>query len=213
MKHIERSVKLTVILTTIICLLPIIIGAIYYKELPEQMAIHFNNAGEADNYLNKNFVLFGLPTLLAVLNLYHQFRLMTEPKKANYSKVLLGLSQWLIPVISVGAMTYTILVGLGKGFNISNIGIIIAGILIIILGNYLPKCHFNYTMGIKLPWTLSSEDNWNKTHRFAGFIWAIGGIIILSSAFWPTDYVALGVIGAIVIIPMVYSFLLYSRGI
>ena len=213
MKHIERSVKLTVILTTIICLLPIIIGAIYYKELPEQMAIHFNNAGEADNYMNKNFVLFGLPTLLAVLNLYHQFRLITEPKKTNYYKVLLDLSQWLIPVISVGAMTYTILVGLGKGFNISNIGIIIAGILIIILGNYLPKCHFNYTMGIKLPWTLSSEDNWNKTHRFAGFIWAVGGVIILCSAFWPTNYVVLGVIGAIVIIPMVYSFLLYSRGI
>ena len=213
MKHIERSVKITVLLTTIICLLPIIMGAIYYKELPEQMAIHFDNAGKADNYLNKNFVLFGLPTLLAVLNLYHQFCLITEPKKTNYSKVLLGLSQWLIPVISVGAMTYTILVGLGKGFNISNIGIIIAGILIIILGNYLPKCHFNYTMGIKLPWTLSSENNWNKTHRFAGFIWAIGGVIILGSAFWPTNYVVLGVIGAIVIIPMVYSFLLYSRGV
>lgn len=80
MKHIERSVKITVLLTTIICLLPIIMGAIYYKELPEQMAIHFDNAGKADNYLNKNFVLFGLPTLLAVLNLYHQFRLITEPK-------------------------------------------------------------------------------------------------------------------------------------
>lgn len=213
MKHVEKSIKVTVLLTTIICLLPIIIGAIYYKELPKQMAIYFNNAGEADNYMNKNLVIFGLPTLLAVLNLYNQFRLVTEPTKTNYSKVLLGLSQWLIPVISVGAMSYTILVGLGKGFNISNVGAIITGILIIILGNYLPKCHFNYTMGIKLPWTLNSEENWNKTHRLAGFIWVVGGLIILLSALWPTEYVVLAVIGTIVFIPIVYSFLLYRRGI
>lgn len=213
MKDVEKSIKITVLLTTIICLLPIIIGAIYYNELPEQMAIHFNNAGEADNYMNKNFVIFGLPTLLAVLNLYNQFRLVTDPKKTNYSKVLLGLSQWLIPVISVGAMSYTILVGLGKGFNISNVGAIITGILIIILGNYLPKCRFNYTMGIKLPWTLNSEENWNKTHRLAGFIWVVGGLIILLSALWKAEYVVLAVIGTIVLIPLVYSFLLYRRGI
>lgn len=213
MKHLEKSIKITVLLTTFICLLPIIMGTIFYKELPEQMAIHFNNAGEADNYMNKNLVLFGLPMLLAVLNLYHQFRLVTEPKKTNYSKILLYLSQWLIPVISVGAMSYTILVGLGRGFNISNVGAIILGILIIVLGNYLPKCHFNYTMGIKLPWTLNSEENWNKTHRLAGFIWVIGGIIILLSFLWKVEYVVLGVIGTIVFIPMVYSFQLYRRGI
>ena len=213
MKHLEKSTKITVLLTTIICLLPIIMGVIFYKELPEQMAIHFNNAGEADNFMNKNFVLFGLPTLLAALNLITQFRLVTDPQKKNYSKVLLGLSQWLIPVISVGAMTYTILVGLGRGFNISNVAAIILGILIIVLGNYLPKCHFNYTMGIKLPWTLNSEDNWNKTHRLAGFIWVVGGIIILLSSLWRAEYVVLGVIGTIVVIPMAYSFLLYRSEI
>lgn len=213
MKHMEKSTKLTILLTTIISLLPIIIGAILYKELPERMAIHFNTAGKADNYMNKNFVIFGLPTILTVLNLYNQFRLVTDPKKTNYSKVLLYLSQWLIPVVSIGAMSYTFLVGLGKGFNIGNVGAIIVGVLLIILGNYLPKCHFNYTMGIKLPWTLNSEDNWNKTHRLAGFIWVIGGVIILLSAFWQAEYVTLGVIGTIVFIPMVYSFLLYSRGI
>lgn len=213
MNRIEKSIKRTVILTTIICLLPIIIGAIYYSELPGQLAIHFNDAGEADNYMNKTFVIFGLPILLAGLNLFTQFCLATDPKKANYSKALLALLQWVVPVVSVVVMSYTILVGLGKGFNISKIGVIIAGILIIILGNYLPKCQFNYTMGIKLPWTLNSEDNWYKTHRLAGFIWVLGGVVILLSVFWPTEYVMIGVIGAMVAIPMIYSFLLYRRGI
>lgn len=213
MNRVDKSVRITVVLTTILCLLPIIMGVLYYEELPEQMAIHFNSTGEADNYMNKNFVLFGLPILLAILNLITQFRLVTDPQKINYSKVLLYVTRWLIPVVSIGAMSFTILVGIGKSINIGNIGPIIAGLLIIIVGNYLPKCHFNYTMGIKLPWTLNNEDNWNKTHRFAGFIWVVGGIIILLSAFWPTKYVILGIIGAMVIIPMVYSFLLYRQEI
>ena len=213
MNRVDKSVRITVVLTTILCLLPIIMGVLYYEELPEQMAIHFNSTGEADNYMNKNFVLFGLPILLAILNLITQLRLVTDPQKINYSKVLLYVTRWLIPVVSIGAMSFTILVGIGKSINIGNIGPIIAGLLIIIVGNYLPKCHFNYTMGIKLPWTLNNEDNWNKTHRFAGFIWVVGGIIILLSAFWPTKYVVLGIIGAMVIIPMVYSFLLYRQEI
>lgn len=213
MNRVDKAMKITIIFTTIICLLPILMGVFFYKELPNQMAIHFNNAGEADNYMSKPLVIFGLPIFLAVLNLFTQFRLVTDPQKSNYSNVLLNLFRWLIPVISVGCMMYIILFGLGRGFHIGNIAAIISGVLIIIIGNYLPKCHFNYTMGIKLPWTLNSEDNWNKTHRLAGFIYVIGGVIILLSAFWPSVYITLGVLATIVIIPMIYSFVLYRRGI
>lgn len=213
MNRVDKSMKITVILTTIICLLPILMGVFYYKELPKQIAVHFNNAGKADNYMDKNLVIFGLPTLLAALNLFTQFRLVTDPRKVNYSKVLLYLFRWLIPVISVGCMMYTIFFALGKDLDMGNIATIVLGALIIIIGNYLPKCHFNYTMGIKLPWTLNSEDNWNKTHRLAGFIYVVGGVFILLSAFWPTVYITLGVIATIVIVPMIYSFVLYKRGI
>ncbi|WP_455714175.1 SdpI family protein [Anaerosporobacter sp.] len=213
MNQVDKSMKITLILTTIICLLPILMGVFYYKELPNQLAIHFNDAGKADNYMNKPLVIFGLPIFLAVLNLFTQFRLVTDPQKANYPKVLLNLFRWLVPVISVGCMTYIIFFALGKDFHIGNIGSIVLGILLIFIGNYLPKCHFNYTMGIKLPWTLNNEDNWNKTHRLAGFIYVVGGVIILLSVFWPTVYITLGVIATIVFIPMMYSFVLYRRGI
>ena len=143
-----------------ICLLPIVFGLICYNKMPERIGIHFNNAGEADNYMNKTLAIFGLPIGLALLNIYHQFRLETDPKGRNYSAVLKQIFRWLLPVISVVAMSYTIVVAMGVDLKAVYIGNMIAGLLLIIVGNYLPKCHSNYTMGIKLPWTLDDEDNW-----------------------------------------------------
>ena len=48
----------------------------------------------------------------------------------------------------------------------------------------MPKCRQNYTMGIKLPWTLADEDNWNRTHRMAGYVWTAGGILMLIVGFF-----------------------------
>ena len=89
------------------------------------------------------------------------------------------------------------------------------GVLFIILGNYLPKTKHSYSMGIKLPWTLNSEENWNRTHRLSGFLWVIGGALFLMLTFfgWWNLYVLLGIILAMTLIPTVYSYLLYRKGI
>lgn len=84
-----------------------------------------------------------------------------------------------------------------------------------LIGNYLPKCRQNYTMGIKLPWTLNSEENWERTHRFGGRMFVAAGICMIIAAFF-------GGYGAAVIFalamaacfaPAVYSFVLYRKGI
>lgn len=146
-----------------------------------------------------------------MLNLYNQFRLETDPKAKNYSVVLKQIFRWLIPVISVVAMSYTIIVAMGANLKAAYIGNMIAGLLLIIVGNYLPKCHSNYTMGIKLPWTLDDEDNWNRTHRMAGFLWVVGGIVCLLNIFVKLTYIVIGVIAALVIVPILYSYLLYRK--
>nr|WP_275450028.1 SdpI family protein [Clostridium massiliodielmoense] len=82
-------------------------------------------------------------------------------------------------------------------------------------GNYLPKCKQNYTVGIKLPWTLNSEENWNKTHRLGGYVWMAGGLILCILT-WLNIYRQIATIVIVVIIsviPIVYSFLLYKKGI
>ena len=86
------------------------------------------------------------------------------------------------------------------------------GIIFVILGNYLPKAKQNYTFGYKIPWTLNSEENWNKTHRLAGWIMVIAGIIFIINAFFLFEWVP-AVLTVLALAPVVYSYLLYKKGI
>lgn len=200
------------ILSTIVCLLPMALSAVLYSRLPEQIAVHFNNSGAADNYLPKAVAAFGLPLLLAAVNLYSHFRVNKDPKSENASASLKSLTLWIVPIISVVLVPITLFMAIGVSLPILFIAQVLAGVVVVICGNYLPKCKRNYTIGIKLPWTLDSEDNWNKTHRFAGFIWVIGGIGILLNSFLNASWIIMvGIIVLLVVIPFAYSYLLYKK--
>ena len=71
----------------------------------------------------------------------------------------------------------------------------------------------NYTMGIKLPWTLADEDNWNRTHRLGGYVWTIGGLLIIIVTLIGLEQLSImtGIIIAMVVIPSIYSFWLYIK--
>jgi uncharacterized membrane protein len=189
-----------------------VLSAVLYSKLPEQIAVHFNNSGVADNYLPKAIAAFGLPLLFAAINLYSHFRINKDPKSENASASLKSLTQWIVPVISVVLVPITLFMALDVNVPILLIVQALAGVVVVICGNYLPKCKRNYTIGIKLPWTLDSEDNWNKTHRFAGFIWVIGGIGILLNAFLNISWIIMvGIIIMLVVVPFCYSYLLYKK--
>ena len=85
------------------------------------------------------------------------------------------------------------------------------GIVFIFVGNYLPKCKQSYTMGIKLPWTLDSEDNWNKTHRFGGKVYVAVGVVVMLTSFLGNMFVMLGCTFVAVILPTVYSYVLFVK--
>ena len=78
---------------------------------------------------------------------------------------------------------------------------------------YMPKCKQNYTTGIKVPWTLHSQENWNRTHRLAGWIWIIGGVAMIVNSFLQLEWILFLTIAALVLIPIGYSFLLFKKGI
>jgi hypothetical protein len=109
----------------------------------------------------------------------------------------------------LGSMS--LLVGLGSaGSSMA----IMVGMLFVIIGNYLPKCKQSYTLGIKLPWTLNSEANWNATHRIGGKVWMLGGLLLTQCVFLPKNLlgvVILLILPALVLVPVVYSFVYYNR--
>lgn len=202
----------TTVISTVLCLLPIVLSVTLYQKLPDQIAVHFNSAGQPDNYLPKAVAAFGLPVLMAIINLYSQFRITQDPKVDHASISLRNFSRWLIPIISLVIIPVTLFMALGKAIPVVMLSNAIVGLVIVVSGNYLPKCKRNYTIGIKLPWTLDSEDNWNQTHRFAGFVWVVGGIIILLNAFLNLlGYVTPVIIALLVILPFIYSYLFYKK--
>ena len=81
-----------------------------------------------------------------------------------------------------------------------------------VIGNYMPKVKQNYTMGIKIPWTLNSVENWNKTHRFAGFVFVLMGLWMIVATILKMNLVlAIAPALACTILPVIYSYLLYCK--
>jgi len=206
--------KKTLILTTLVCLLPALVGAAVYNRLPATMATHWGLNGEADGWSSRAFAVFGLPLIVAAMNVALYFGLNADPKRGNMSPVLRLISQWMCPVVSVLCGGLTIAKGLGYPLRIERIMPIFLGLVFVIVGNYLPKTKQSYTMGIRLPWTLNSEENWNRTHRLAGFLWVLSGLyfIVMSFlGFGPARFVIPVLL--MVFVPAVYSYLLYRKGI
>lgn len=199
------------LITTVLCLLPIALGIILYNKLPEQVAVHFNSSGAPDNYLPKGITVFGLPVIFAVINLFTHFRLNHDPRSGEASFRLKLAAKWALPLISVIVMPITLFLSMGANVPLGMIVSAMVGLVIVIAGNYLPKCRQNYTVGIKLPWTLHNEDNWNKTHRLAGFVWVVCGLIMTMNAFLNWPYVSIALLAAMVIIPPIYSYLSYRK--
>lgn len=204
----------TMILTSLLTLLPIVAGLILWNRLPEQMPTHWGMDGQVNGWSGKVFGIFGLPLiLLAVHWLCALATFYADPKKQNHSDKILHLVLWITPVLSLLLHSFVYAAALGMAVDMNMMMPIFLGLLFTVIGNYLPKCKQNYTIGIKIPWTLDSEENWNKTHRFAGILWVIGGLTVLVLGFFGAVWVYIPIMIAMTIVPVVYSFLLYRKGI
>jgi uncharacterized membrane protein len=192
-----------------------ILSFVLYDKLPAEIAIHFDDAGVADNYAPKALAAFGLPVLMAIINIFAHFTINNDPKKMNAALALKYLGKWAVPVASVILIPVTLFIALGYKIPIEIIVPAIVGVIIVAGGNYLPKCKQNYTVGIKLPWTLNSEVNWNKTHHLAGYLWILGGIsmIIGSCIRMVSIPLTLIIVLVITVVPFFYSYLLYKKGV
>lgn len=202
--------------TTIVCLLPIILSLLLYDQLPAEVPIHFNSKGVPNDYAPKAFAAFGLPFIMAAFNLLTHFSLNNDPRRNNAPSIVRNIGKWTIPLLSVIMVPVSLLIAMGYKISIQMIVLGMVGVLITANGNYLPKCKQNYTVGIKLPWTLHSEENWNKTHHLAGYLWVIGGMLLIIGSFDQIPGMTIILIGILVVITMVpccYSYWLYKKGV
>ena len=209
---IKKNLK-TIILTSLITLLPILIGIILWDRLPDTLPTHWNASGSIDGWSSKTFVVFALTFIMLGMHLFVIISTLADPKHKNHPGKMLHIVYWLVPVLSVVLTAVTYYTGMGKDIPMETIAPTITGILFIALGNYMPKCRQNYTIGVKLPWTLNSEENWNKTHRLAGWVFVFGGTVVTVLGFFGLTWPLLAVLPILIIVPSVYSYILYRKGI
>ena len=208
-----KANRKTLIITSIITILPMLIGIIYWNRLPDVMATHFGINNEANGFSSKVFAVFGIPVFLLALLWVGAFVTAHDPKRQNISPKMFSLMLWIAPVISfvVAAAIYPI--NLGYELDITFFSELFIGLLFIIIGNYLPKARQNHTIGIRIPWTLANEENWNRTHRLGGYLWMICGIlmvIICVTRFVPYKWLFVILLAA-VFVPCIYSYWLHAK--
>lgn len=209
--------KVFFILSCLVTLLPILPGLLLWSKLPEQMATHFSFSGEPNGYSSKLFAVVGLYLFVFAVQCITAVITSADPKNQRLSGKVFCMILCICPAVSLacGASVYGAALG---GLSIATPGIMffLLGLMFVVMGNYLPKCRQNYTVGIKVPWTLNNEENWDRTHRFAGKVFVTGGLVLVIGAFvqgLQTVWVVTVVTAVIVILPCGYSFLLYKKGI
>lgn len=202
-----------IIITTLLSFLPVIVGFILYDRLPDNVPVHYDFSGNADGYYPKlNAVLTGL--MLPFIHVICIFVTLSDPKNRNVSRKVNSLVFWIIPVLTIPMCLMMYGSSLGLDINAAFIAKLMVGLLFILIGNYLPKCRQNYTIGIRCSWTLNDSENWDRTHRFSGYLYILCGIAILLSTLSEGAagmYIFVAVMVMCVSLPMIYSYLFYRK--
>jgi len=186
-----------------------------WDQLPPRMATHWDALGRVNGYSPRAFgALFG-PGLIVLLTLLFQVLPKLDPRHANYEKFM--STYWVIVnsvVVFVGVI-HVLVIGNGLGYPVAMTRVLPLGmgVLFIALGNILPRVEPNWFVGIRTPWTLSSDTVWRKTHRTGGWTFFLAGCALLVEGvvpldtFWPAMAVT---IAAAVLIPVIQSYLLWK---
>ena len=187
-----------------------------YPQLPPTVATHWNLRGTPDGFSGRGWAVAIMPLVILVMTGLFNVLPKLDPRRENYAKFL-G-TYWLIAnaviVFMLIAHGMIIATGLGYSVKIDRLMPIGVGVLFIILGNYLTRVEPNWFVGIRTPWTLTSDTVWRKTHRTGGWLMVLGGIVIAACAVFPPGAFLPLFIAAVLImavIPIVQSYVLWKR--
>lgn len=203
--------KKWMLLSVALCLLPTLAGIVLWDALPERIATHFGLHGEPDGWSGKGFAVFFLPAMLAALDALCLFGTSRDPKAQRQSRELQKFFLFFVPVLSAYVMGLIYLTALGHTVKMDFWMSLLIGVVFLFVGNYMPKCRRNHTMGIRVKWTLASEENWNYTHRIGGFCWVVCGVLVLIGGLAGATWLLFPCIFLAVLLPMAASYRYYRK--
>jgi uncharacterized membrane protein len=192
-----------------------IICACLYPQLPERMASHWNTRGEVDGYISKFWGMFLLPFILLGITLLFIAVPRIDPLKANIEQFRSYYDGFITLLLIFMLVIHVQLILWNIGIKISpNITVPVGlGILFFYIGILFEKAKRNWFIGIRTPWTLSSEQVWDKTHQIGGRLFKIAGIISLLGIL-SRDHALFFVIVPVIVIAVylvIYSYLAFQK--
>lgn len=193
------------------------LSAAVYSRLPASVPIHWNAAGEVDDYAPKAIGAFLLPAImLALAGVYAALPAISpsgfdiEGRSRAYRAILLILLVFMLAI-----HVFALLSAMNMARSTTAVIPLLVGALLVALGNYLPKVPRNFFIGIRTPWTLADEDVWFRTHRLGGVLFVVSGVLLMAGGPFVHGRVQSGFIpGVVVLVALVlviYSFAIYRR--
>lgn len=213
-----QELKPNILFCFFIVVLMFLASFILDRQLPADVKIpvHWNIKGEVDRYGSKIEGLYMLPGLTVVMVLLFTLIPMIEPRRKHLQFSMKAYKLIVSSIIVFMAVIHAIILISVKGAapdvgRLVNLGV---GVLFMILGNYLGKIRSNFFIGIRSPWTLSSEVSWYKTHRLGGWLFFILGLITLINViFWNSKRAFIILITGVLIcaiVPTIYSYFVWK---
>ena len=214
---LKKVIEILIVL--LILSIPILYATIVYSDLPEIIPIHFDLEGNPNGFGSRSSIFLG-PLILAGAGIFSFFLITNlssiDPKRYKQENGFLFIKLGFMLVIFLSALGIIIVRSSVVPGNIMIKNLFpLLGFLFMGFGYFMPSIGPNYFIGLRLPWTLESAENWNATHKLAGKWWMIGGVLqIISGFILPAEAAAIVffIIMAIMIaIPTGFSYLKFKR--
>jgi uncharacterized membrane protein len=192
------------------------LAAISWSAAPDQIPVHWNWAGEPDRFGGRLEGLLALPLAAAGVYVLLLFLPRLDPRRKNYDAFAGPFATIRTVVIGLllGLDAVTLLWIRGERAHVNGLVAAEIGVALLLLGNYLPKVKSNWFVGVRTPWTLSSEASWRQTHRLAGWLFTASGILTVATALAYPDVartVMLGTLAAAGGTSIVYSYFAWKN--
>jgi uncharacterized membrane protein len=210
------STRTTLMIVTVLIVASTMAGLLLWNQLPDPMASHWGTDDQVNGTMSKFWGVFLMPVITIAMLLMFLVIPAIDPLKANIAQFRDTFNSFIALIVAFMVYIYglTLVWNLGyTSFRMSTAMLPAMGLLFIFVGVMIGKAKRNYFIGIRTPWTLSSDKVWDETHRVGSKLFIASGVLALLGAFFP-DYafwfIMVPVLGT-ALFTIIYSYVLFRR--
>jgi len=199
----------------IIILFSFILAAYFYPQMPDRMISHWNAAGQPNGYMSKCWALYLMPSISVIMYLLFLWLPTIDPLKKNFEKFRDWFDGFILLIITFLFYVYllSLIANMGLVFNMMTMVLPAIGLLFIYIGYMMEHVKKNWFVGIRTPWTLSSDVVWKKTHMLGAKLFKAVGVFMLLGIFFQKIVIWIVIISIlwVAIYPVVYSYFEFKK--